>query len=353
MMLPPEVFQVAIATHRKYITLEYDSGEFSPFFVVVSNRLSDKARDKRIIKGNQRVLRARLSDAEFFWKQDTSRPLESYINALRDVTFYQGLGSIYDKTKRLQSLVEKITPYVVGADVQVTLRTAKLSKADLVTSMVREFPELQGVVGGYYARASGEKDQVSEAISEHYRPQGAKDELPSSPEAIIVSLADKLDTLTGFFCIGVKPTGSKDPFALRRAALGVIRIIIDCGLKIPLKKVLDAAVNGYDFEILDPDLMPFIRQRLFVHLRDQKMRHDIVAASLASSDGDDISIITNRARALATFIDSNDGLALVGVRDALAIYLWQKKKGLMKFLVLILIQSYSMTSRESCLISCL
>ena len=160
---------------------------------------------------------------------------------------------------------------------------------------------------------AGEKDQVSEAISEHYRPQGAKDELPSSPEAIIVSLADKLDTLTGFFCIGVKPTGSKDPFALRRAALGVIRIIIDCGLKIPLKKVLDAAVNGYDFEILDPDLMPFIRQRLFVHLRDQKMRHDIVAASLASSDGDDISIITNRARALATFIDSNDGLALVGV----------------------------------------
>jgi glycyl-tRNA synthetase beta chain len=288
MVLPPELLQAAIATHQKYITLSDADGKFSSHFIVLSNRLGDAARDKVIIAGNQRVLRARLADAEFFWQQDQVRHLESYLPALGDVTFYEGLGSIHDKAIRMETLASAIAPHMPSANQKAASRAARLAKADLVTGMVGEFPELQGIMGGYYAAASGEDKAVCDAITAHYRPQGPADDLPATPEAMVVALADKIDTLVGFFGIDAKPTGSKDPFALRRAALGVIRIIVDGQLTIPLGKILQAGASGYGFAKVDADLLPFIRDRLRGYLRDQKMRHDVVAAALADDDGDDI-----------------------------------------------------------------
>ncbi|MFL2845806.1 MAG: glycine--tRNA ligase subunit beta, partial [Candidatus Puniceispirillaceae bacterium] len=247
MALPPELLQSTIATHQKYITLSEVDGSFSKYFILVSNRLPDTVRDKVIVAGNQRVLRARLSDAEFFWRQDQARDLDSYLPELCNVTFYKGLGTLHDKALRIEALATAIAPYLDEVTPEIAGRAARLAKADLVTGLVGEFPELQGIVGGYYARASGEIAAVSNAINGHYRPQGPADDLPATPTAMVVALADKVDTLVGFFGINAKPTGSKDPFALRRAALGVIRIIVDGKLNLPLATVLQAAAKGYGF----------------------------------------------------------------------------------------------------------
>jgi glycyl-tRNA synthetase beta chain len=311
MVLPPELLQATIATHQKYITLSDADGKFSSNFIVLSNRLGDAVRDKVIIAGNQRVLRARLADAEFFWQQDQARQLETYLPALGDVTFYEGLGSIHDKAIRMEKLASAIAPQMPSANLKAASRAARLAKADLVTGMVGEFPELQGIMGGYYAAASGEDKAVCDAITAHYRPQGPADDLPATPEAMVVALADKIDTLVGFFGIDAKPTGSKDPFALRRAALGVIRIIVDGQLAIPLGKILQVAASGYGFVEVDADLLPFIRDRLRGYLRDQKMRHDVVAAALADDDGDDICLMAARASALAGFLAAADGAGLM------------------------------------------
>ncbi|MDG2490961.1 MAG: glycine--tRNA ligase subunit beta [Alphaproteobacteria bacterium] len=311
MVLPPELLQATIATHQKYITLSDADGKFSSNFIVLSNRLGDAVRDKVIIAGNQRVLRARLADAEFFWQQDQARQLETYLPALGDVTFYEGLGSIHDKAIRMKKLASAIAPQMPSANLKAASRAARLAKADLVTGMVGEFPELQGIMGGYYAAASGEDKAVCDAITAHYRPQGPADDLPATPEAMVVALADKIDTLVGFFGIDAKPTGSKDPFALRRAALGVIRIIVDGQLAIPLGKILQVAASGYGFVEVDADLLPFIRDRLRGYLRDQKMRHDVVAAALADDDGDDICLMAARASALAGFLAAADGAGLM------------------------------------------
>jgi len=327
MVLPPELLQATIATHQKYITLSDADGKFSSHFIVLSNRLGDAERDKVIIAGNQRVLRARLADAEFFWQQDQARQLESYLPALGDVTFYEGLGSIHDKAIRMEKLASAIAPHMPSANPKAASRAARLAKADLVTGMVGEFPELQGIMGGYYAAASGEDKAVCDAVTAHYRPQGPADDLPATPEAMVVALADKIDTLVGFFGIDAKPTGSKDPFALRRAALGVIRIIVDGQLTIPLGKILQASASGYGFAKVDADLLPFIRDRLRGYLRDQKMRHDVVAAALADDDGDDIYLMATRASALAGFLAAADGTGLMaGWRRVSSILAAEEKK---------------------------
>ncbi|MBT6566276.1 MAG: glycine--tRNA ligase subunit beta [Candidatus Puniceispirillum sp.] len=244
MQLPAEVLQSSIQTHQKYITLENVSDRsMSPHFIIVSNRVADSTRDDIIKAGNQRVLRARLADAEFFWTQDKARKLEDYLPQLGDITFYAGLGSVHDKVRRIEKLAGDIAPFISGCDPVKAQRAALLAKADLVTGMVGEFPELQGIMGGYYAVASGEDSDVAEAIASHYRPQGPQDAVPSLPAAMAVSLADKIDTLVGLFGVGAKPTGSKDPYALRRAALGVISIILESQNRIPLANFLSRQLH--------------------------------------------------------------------------------------------------------------
>ena len=311
MKLPPELLQATIATHQKYITLQDLSGNFSPYFIVVSNRQADPKRDQVIMAGNQRVLRARLADAEFFWQQDQKQRLESYVAELQAVTFYEGLGDLHAKAVRLEKLATVLAPYIAGCDAQQAGRAGVLAKADLVTGMVGEFPELQGIIGGYYARHDGEADSVASAIATHYRPQGPTDDVPETPTAKAVALADKIDTLVGFFGIGAKPTGSKDPFALRRAALGVIRIILDAELSLPLATLLQKAAENYQFDAVDGDILPFIRDRLRVYLRDQNMRHDVVVAALADSSGDDLCRMAGEARSLAGFLADGEGAGLI------------------------------------------
>ena len=311
MRLPPELLQATIATHQKYITLQDQSGKFSPYFIVVSNRQSDPKRDPVIMAGNQRVLRARLADAEFFWQQDQKQRLDSYVAPLQAVTFYEGLGDLHAKALRLEKLAMMLAPYIDGCDTKHAGRAGFLAKADLVTGMVGEFPELQGIIGGYYARHDGEADSVATAIATHYRPQGPADDVPETPTAKAVALADKIDTLVGFFGIGAKPTGSKDPFALRRAALGVIRIILDGELSLPLATLLQKAAENYQFDAVDEDLLPFIRDRLRVYLRDQNMRHDVVAAALADASGDDVCRMADEARSLAGFLADGEGAGLM------------------------------------------
>ena len=311
MRLPPELLQATIATHQKYITLQDQSGKFSPYFIVVSNRQSDPKRDQVIMAGNQRVLRARLADAEFFWQQDQKQRLDSYVAPLQAVTFYEGLGDLHAKALRLEKLATMLASYIDGCDAKHAGRAGCLAKADLVTGMVGEFPELQGIIGGYYARHDGEADSVATAIATHYRPQGPADDVPETPTAKAVALADKIDTLVGFFGIGAKPTGSKDPFALRRAALGVIRIILDGEQSLPLATFLQKAAENYRFDAVDEDLLPFIRDRLRVYLRDQNMRHDVVTAALADASGDDVCRMADEARSLASFLADGEGAGLM------------------------------------------
>jgi glycyl-tRNA synthetase beta chain len=323
MALPDEVLEASIRTHQKYLTTGTADGALQAGFVVISNRLADAARDAVILAGNQRVLRARLADAEFFWQEDGQSSLESQVPKLADVTFYEGLGSVGDKVARLEKLAGLMAPLAAGCDADMAMRAARLAKADLVTGMVGEFPELQGIMGGYYARNDGEADAVADAIAAHYRPQGPSDALPASPEGCVVSLADKIDSLVGFFGVGAKPTGSKDPFALRRAALGIIRIILETRLRMPLLPILAGAATAHGFAAADPGLEPFIRERLRVSLRDAGLAHDVVAAALGDGTGpghDDILGLADRAAALSIFLAGDDGAGLVaGWRRAASI----------------------------------
>ncbi len=323
MALPGEVLEASIRTHQKYLTTGNTDGDLKPGFVVISNRLADPQRDAVILAGNQRVLRARLADAEFFWQEDGRTELESQLPRLADLAFYEGLGSVADKVVRLESLADVIALSVAGCESDMAVRAARLAKADLVTGMVGEFPELQGIMGGYYARNAGEADAVAKAIAGHYRPQGPSDDLPATPEGCVVSLADKIDSLVGFFGVGAKPTGSKDPFALRRAALGVIRIILEMRIRMPMLPILASAASAHGFAAPDPDLEPFIRERLRVSLREAGLAHDVVAAALGDGNGpghDDILGLADRAAALSTFLGGDDGTGLVaGWRRAASI----------------------------------
>ena len=333
MALPGEVLEASIRAHQKYLVTEDADGALQPGFVIVGNRLADAERDAVILAGNQRVLRARLADAEFFWQEDMKTPLEEMLPRLSDIAFYEGLGSVHDKAMRLEALAAAIGGHVEGCDAATATRAARLAKADLVSGMVGEFPELQGIMGGHYIRAA--EPAVADAVAAHYRPQGPADSLPGSSEGCVVSLADKVDSLVGFFGVGAKPTGSKDPFALRRAALGIIRIIRERRIRMPLGTILSAAAKAHGFDAVDPDLLAFIRERLRVTLRDDGLAHDVVAAALGDDGAegdDDILALADRAAALSEFLSGDDGTGLLaGWRRAASILNAEESKAKQAF----------------------
>ncbi|MBK1794487.1 glycine--tRNA ligase subunit beta [Devosia sp. WQ 349] len=308
--VPEEVIIATIRANQKCFCIRDASGKLAPNFIITSNQIPTDG-GATIVAGNERVIRARLSDAAFFYENDLANPLENGLPKLEDMVFHAKLGTQKEMVDRLVALAAEIAPQV-GADVEATKRAALLAKADLVTAMVGEFPELQGLMGRYYAAAQGEKAEIATAVEMHYKPVGPSDRVPSEPVSIAVALADKLNVLSGFWSIDEKPTGSRDPFALRRAALGVIRIITENGLKFPLK--------------VDADLLGFFHDRLKVSLRDAGARHDLVDAVI-SADSNDILQITQRAEALTELLSSDDGKNLLaGYKRAANILAAEEKK---------------------------
>ena len=317
MGLPSEVLSTAMRHHQKYFALEDKKGELAPRFIVVANTEAGDG-GKAIVAGNERVLRARLADAEFFWRQDRKATLESRLPALRDRVFHAKLGSDFEKVERIGKLAADLSQLIAGAEQALVGRAALLCKADLSTEMVGEFPELQGIMGRYYAAADGEKAEVAAAVAEHYSPQGPNDTCPTAPVSVAVSLADKIDTLVGFFGIDEKPTGSKDPYALRRAALGVIRLIIENNLRLPLIDIFDKADFAYaktshapEVNLQSRRLLFFFAERLKVHLREKGVRHDHIDAVFALDGEDDLVRLLARVEALGRFLDSDDGANLL------------------------------------------
>jgi glycyl-tRNA synthetase beta chain len=314
MKLPPEVLATAMRTHQKYFScLRVDGTPAPRFLFVANNQVPDGG--KTIIAGNERVLRARLADARFFWDQDRKVRLEERVAALKERIYHEKLGSVYDKVERMEKLAQSLVQYVPGAGEALAHRAACLAKADLSTGMVGEFPELQGVMGCYYALHDGEDRAVAVAIAEHYRPLGRNDACPTEPESVVIALADKIDSLVAFFAIRERPSGSRDPFALRRAAQGIIRVILENELRLPLKRAFITA-SGYfnvDRHKLAAELLDFIGDRLKVHLRDQGMRHDLIGAAFALIDTDDGDLVLalSRVDALRDFLDTDDGASLL------------------------------------------
>ena len=402
MDLPEEVLILEMKNHQKYFATRKPSptgrgkgeghhpnllpkgeGALSSHFLITSNMVTEDA-GAAIIAGNERVLRARFADGRFFWDTDRKTKLADFAAKLKDVTYHAKLGSVADKTKRVESLAQTILRHshesgnpankeldsrVRGNDV---VRAAQLSKADLVSGMVGEFPELQGVMGRYYALAQGETPEVADAIRDHYKPQGPSDSVPTAPVSVCVALADKLDTLISMFAIGEKPTGSKDPFALRRAALGVIRIVLENGLRLPLLPLLahipmktialhaaaEKLAEKTEAKLTHPDrvgkyltvnetayeditdeeqeatirsLLTFFHDRLIVQLKDQGLRHDVIKAVVAGGD-DDLVRIVARAKALQEFLGSDDGNNLLaGYKRATNILAIEEKKDKVKY----------------------
>jgi glycyl-tRNA synthetase beta chain len=312
--LPPEVIRTSMRTHQKYFAVRKAGEEgLAPHFITIAN-IQAADGGAVIAAGNAKVLSSRLSDARFFWDEDVKVGFDKWLEKLDGVTFHAKLGTMAQRVERIVALAGEIAP-LVGADVAKTKEAARLAKADLTSQMVGEFPELQGVMGGYYARAFGLDGEIADAVRDHYKPQGPSDAVPTAPVSIAVALADKLDTLVGFFAIDEKPTGSKDPYALRRAALGVIRIILDNGLRLSLAKF------GKD------DLIAFFADRLKVTLRDQGKRHDLVDAVFALGD-DDLARIVARVEALDGFLKTDDGKTLMaGYKRASNILKAEEKKG--------------------------
>jgi glycyl-tRNA synthetase beta chain len=309
--LPPEVIRTSMRTHQKYFAVrDPKAGGLAPHFVVVAN-IEAADGGKVVAAGNAKVLSARLSDARFFWDED-NKPgnFEAWLEKLNGVTFHAKLGTMAQRVERIVQLATELAPKI-GANPEKVHEAARLAKADLASGMVGEFPELQGVMGGYYARTADLDGVIADAVRDHYRPQGPGDAVPTAPISVAVALADKLDTLLGFFAIDEKPTGSKDPYALRRAALGVIRIILENGLRLPVPA----------------ELKDFFADRLTVLLRDQGKRHDLVDAIFALGD-DDLVRIVARVDALSTFLTTEDGANLLaGYKRAANILRAEEKKG--------------------------
>ncbi|SEP68110.1 glycyl-tRNA synthetase beta chain [Faunimonas pinastri] len=320
--IPDEVIRLTIRANQKcFVLRDPATGRLTNKFLLTSNI---EARDggQEIIAGNQRVIAARLSDARFFWEQDQATRLEDWAKKLQTVTFHEKLGTQAARVERIAALARELAP-VVGADADDAERAARLAKADLGTGMVGEFPELQGVMGRYYATAQGEKAAIADAVRDHYKPQGPGDAVPTEPVSVAVALADKLDTLMGFWAIDEKPTGSKDPFALRRAALGVIRILLGAERKLPL---LTLAADKQTPEAAR-DLLSFFADRLKVYLRDEGARHDLIDAVFALPGQDDLLMIVRRVEALGRFLDTEDGRNLLtGYRRAANILRAEEKK---------------------------
>jgi glycyl-tRNA synthetase beta chain len=347
--VPPEVIITSIKAHQKCFALRDKSGELSNHYLLVSNLIA-KDGGKKIVEGNNKVIAARLSDARFFWEQDKKIKLEDRLPQLEKITFHANLGTQAERVSRIEALAGEIAG-IIGADEGEAKQAAKLAKADLVTEMVGEFPELQGLMGSYYAKAEGLPEDVQIAIRDHYKPQGPSDDVPSGKVAQAVALADKIDTLVGFWAIDEKPTGSKDPYALRRAALGAIRIILEGELRLELFSVSDFAERSggsirRQAEIvaaaaagLEPaapvetnasvlnDLLTFFADRLKVYLRDSGARHDLIDAVFALGNQDDLLMIVRRVEALSAFLETDDGQNLLaGVKRGSNILKIEEKK---------------------------
>ncbi|WP_417841069.1 glycine--tRNA ligase subunit beta [Terasakiella sp.] len=342
MEVPQECLITSMRSHQKYFSCLNEDGTLAPRFVVVANKVAPDG-GQAIVAGNERVLRARLSDAKFFWDQDLKKNLEDLLPKLDDMLFHAKLGSMGQKVQRMEKLAGELSSMIEGADLGLSCRAAHLAKADLVSEMVYEFPELQGIMGEYYARRKGEKDEVAQAIAQHYAPQGPGDECPSAPNSVAVSLADKIDTLVGFWSIDEKPTGSKDPFALRRAALGIIRLVLENGLRLNLLNVFSQAhtaystVNGLSSVPADPSaneqsLLDFFADRLKVHLKDEGIAHDMITAVFSKGDEDDLVRLLARVQALKAFLSNDDGANLVAAyRRAMNIVRIEEKKDGVKY----------------------
>lgn len=382
--LPPEVLQTSMREHQKFLSARNPATGRIEAYVVVANR-ETADHGAAILAGNARVLAARLSDAAFFWENDLATPLEEMAGKLGAVTFHNKLGTQGERIGRIAALARELAPRV-GADADLAERAARLAKADLASAMVYEFPELQGVMGRYYAERAGEDGSVAAAAQEHYAPLGPSDAVPTAPVSVAVALADKIDVLTGFWAIGEKPTGSGDPFALRRAALGVIRILLENQFRARLELIVSDQIYGHQLalqwpkirEVLrseneaavvaemsigdflldrakrrDPsfqgdaifdftryaelasanpnkitlDLLSFFHDRLKVYLRDKGVRHDVIDACLAMPGNDDLTLVTRRAEALAGFLKTEDGANLLqGFRRANNILTAEEKK---------------------------
>ncbi|WP_413719690.1 glycine--tRNA ligase subunit beta [Silicimonas sp. MF1-12-2] len=364
--LPPEVLQTSMKEHQKFFSVKDKSGRITHFITVANRETADHGAT--ILAGNQKVLFARLSDAKFFWENDLRTikavGMTGMAEPLRDVTFHNKLGSQAKRIERIAALAREIAP-VVGAKPDLAEEAARIAKADLASEMVYEFPELQGIMGRYYAQAAGHDDGVPEACRDHYSPLGPNDDVPTHPVSVAVALADKIDTLTGFWAIDEKPTGSKDPFALRRAALGVIRLVLENGVRWQLFEILFQKVAARIFyahgleiglrqgiakralelsNVTDAlkehanlffdkqsddnlekiresaskdslnksiDLLAFLHDRLKVYLRDRGIRHDVIDACLAMPNADDLTLLVKRAEALQGFLDTDDGTNLL------------------------------------------
>ncbi|WP_298364428.1 glycine--tRNA ligase subunit beta [Azospirillum sp.] len=333
MDVPSEVLITSMRTHQKYFAALDSAGKMAPRFIVVANTETVDG-GKAIVAGNERVLRARLSDAKFFWDQDRKTKLEARVPALEKITFHAKLGTVAEKVTRVQLLAAEIAR-TIGADVDAASRASLLCKADLVTEVVGEFPEVQGIMGRYYALGQGESAEVADAIAAHYKPVGPSDSCPTAPVSVAVALADKIDTLVGFFAIDDKPTGSKDPYALRRAALGVIRLVLENGLRLPLSAVFTAAHGAYTVGgfaasgSVSGDLIAFFADRLKVVLREQGVRHDLVDAVFALGGGDDLVRLLARVKALQAFVGSDEGANLLAAykRASNIVRIEEKKDG--------------------------
>jgi glycyl-tRNA synthetase beta chain len=365
--IPPEVIRATIRANQKCFVLRDSAGKLANKFILVSNLVASDG-GAAIAAGNARVVRARLADARHFWRTDlaplpdyrdkAAKPLDQRLAKLKalGIVFHEKLGAQGARIERIAALARALAP-LVGCVPELAERAAQLAKADLVTEMVGEFPELQGLMGRYYAEAQGEDVSVAAAIEEHYKPQGPNDRIPTSPESIAVALAEKLDTLVGFWAIDEKPTGSKDPYALRRAALGVVRIVLENEIRLPLLPVLTEAtrlvreaISTRNAERMTPEdrqereifdsawqdksletpqwLLLFFADRLKVYLREKGARYDLIDAVFALPGQDDLLMIVRRVEALGRFLEADDGKnLLVGYRRAANIVTAESKKG--------------------------
>jgi glycyl-tRNA synthetase beta chain len=333
--IPDEVIRATIRNNQKcFVLRDPQTAKLVNKFILVAN---EEAIDggKAIVAGNERVIRARLSDAKFFYETDLKKRLEERLPKFEHIVFHEKLGTQAERIARIVSLAGQLSD-VVGAERAKAERAAQLCKADLLTEVVGEFPELQGLVGRYYAEAQDENEAVAHALEDHYKPKGPEDLVPADPVSVAVALADKIDTLTGFWLIDEKPTGSKDPYALRRAALGTIRIILENRLSLSLRSIAEGHVEkGFGSSYLKvagklDDLMTFFEDRLTVQLREQKARHDLVDAVLATGslvEGHRLVSIVDRVDALGKFLDTDDGKNLLaGVKRASNILRIEEKK---------------------------
>jgi glycyl-tRNA synthetase beta chain len=336
--IPPEVIRATIRNNMKcFVVSDPQTAKLTNKFILTAN-IEASDGGKAIVAGNERVIRARLSDAKFFYESDLKIKLEDRLPKFDKIIFHEKLGTQGERIKRIERLAAEIAP-LVGADVEKTRRAAHLAKADLLTEVVGEFPELQGLMGKYYALAQGEDASIAAASEEHYRPQGPNDRVPTDPVSVAVALADKIDTLVGFWAIDEKPTGSKDPYALRRAALGVIRLIVENKIRVNLIALSSKHIptfanaqglvvwNGQQVDQKCVDLLAFFADRLKVQLREQGARHDLVDAVFALEGQDDLLMVVRRVEALDKFLDTDDGKNLLaGTKRAANILRIEEKK---------------------------